>query len=224
MDSDSDSDGGGDADWLKLRAKRKARRMAVAVAVHRRRVVAALDQLRTDGRGPQGRKQREVPFSWEDHLMRLTEADFKLRYRLDIDSFYVLLNALRPSLEAGDAVMASRAKWGHPVTAEQKLAVTLRFLAGGMVLDLKLIYKLSKSGVYDSIWRTIDAINTCPHLPVDFPIDDVEKLKRLEAEFRSQSRGGIWEGQVSRTPIHCLTTPSPPPHPSSVTVMLGGCH
>ena len=34
-------------------------------------------------------------------------------------------------------------------------------------------------------------------MEIDFPINDVEKLKVLEADFRAHSRGGIWEGQVA---------------------------
>ena len=34
------------------------------------------------------------------------------------------------------------------------------------------------------------------HLPAGFPIDDVVKLKVLEADFRAKSAGGLWEGQV----------------------------
>ena len=50
---------------------------------------------------------------------------------------------------------------------------------------------VDRSFVYSCtcIWRVCDAVNE--HLPVEFPIDDVEKLKVLEAEFRAASRGGI---------------------------------
>ena len=79
-------------EWRARRIRKYARRLKVAVAVQRRRVVAALAALES-GQGPAGRKRRESPFCWEDHLARLTEAEFKARYRLDFDSFHELLRA-----------------------------------------------------------------------------------------------------------------------------------
>ena len=41
---------------------------------------------------------------WEQHVARLTESDFKLRYRLTADAFhYDLLPRVRPHLVAGEA-------------------------------------------------------------------------------------------------------------------------
>ena len=69
-------------------------RKAAAAATVRRRVVAdLLPFLCHDGRGPQGKKRRRegTPFSWDAHLLLLTEEEFKRRYRLDFDRFNVLL-------------------------------------------------------------------------------------------------------------------------------------
>ena len=81
-----------------------------------------------------------------------------------------------------------------------RLAVTLRYLAGGQILDLALIYHLSKNECYRTIRRTIDAINACPELKFFFPIDDADKLKELELEFaRAHFRrygNWSWRGQV----------------------------
>jgi hypothetical protein len=63
-----------------------------------------------------------------------------------------------------------------------------------MVTDLLMIYCISKGEAYNSIWRTIDAINKA--LPVVFPIDDPEKLALLEREFRGQSHVEDWAGEV----------------------------
>ena len=63
--------------------RKRARRLAIAAAMRRRQVVAAI-QLLSGGQGPQGKKRRtESRFSWKDHVSRLTEREFKLRYRLD---------------------------------------------------------------------------------------------------------------------------------------------
>jgi hypothetical protein len=75
---------------------------------------------------------------------------------------------------------------GAPVMAEVRLACALRFLAGGQILDLRLIFDLSKSECYSSVYRAVDAINKT--IKIEFPIGDTAKLESLEAEFRSMSR------------------------------------
>ena len=147
------------------------------------------------GRGPQGKKRRDkTPFIWEEHVLRLTELEFKQRYRLDYDSFRALLQILRSDLEVVDAKQAMNGNWGQIVDVRVKLAIALRFCAGGTPLDLRLIYRVSHDYVYKCVWLVVDAINK--HMPAGFPIDDVEKLTVLESDFRAKSMGGFWEGQV----------------------------
>lgn len=149
----------------------------------------------TSGQGPQGSKQRsEYSFDWTAHVARLTPDEFKQRYRLDFDSFYKLLDAIRADISVTSEQQARFAKCGGLVLPETRLAMALRFLAGGDPLDLKLIYDVSKSFVYDSVWAVVDAINN--RFSVEFPIDDEEKLRVLEAEFRARARCPGWIGQV----------------------------
>ena len=85
-----------DEAWHARRAAKKARLHKCAVAAQRKRVAAAVALLLNGGQGPQGKKRVESPFSWADHLARLTEREFKQRYRLDYDSFKELVNVVRP--------------------------------------------------------------------------------------------------------------------------------
>ena len=169
-----------------------------AVAHRRRCFVAALNHFaagHSSGQGPQGPKVRfDTEFSWRDHVARLTDRDFKLRYRLTLPAFNELLGMLRPYLKVKDEEKARMAKWGHLISEEAKLACTLRYLAGGDVKDLQLIYHISPGHVYKYIWMVVDAINEV--IKIEFPLKDRAKLKVLEAEFRAASRGGIWRGQV----------------------------
>ena len=176
-------------------ARSQRKRKLLAAAMWRHRFVVSLQLM--GGQGPRGKKKRPVQqtFCWRTHLMRLTATEFKARYRLDIDAFYDLLQIIKPCLEIKNEKMARLAKWGDLVLPEVELAMALRFMAGGSPLDLKLIYGIeSKSYVYDCVWLVVDACNK--KLAVEFPLHDVEKLKILEAEFRAQSIGGVWEGQV----------------------------
>ena len=58
-----------------------------------------------------------------------------------------------------------------------RLAVGLRYFAGGCPLHLSLIYKISKAHVFRCIWLAVDAINN--HL-INFPIDDAD-VKRWQS-------------------------------------------
>ena len=163
--------------WLRFRARKRFRRQHLSIAQHRR-WVAATGLCIGGGQGPCGRKRRELAhFSWEDHLLRLTEAEFKLRYRLNFDSFMDLLHILRADLVVSNEKQARFAKWGQLVLPEVKLAMALHFLAGGSPLDLKLIYHVSTSFVYDSIWLVVDAVNK--HLKMELPLDDTTRNSKF---------------------------------------------
>ena len=133
-----------------------------------------------------------LPFEWEEHLQRLNADEFRRRYRLPPEGFYNLLTMLWPQLHK-----PRKRKGGKRRTAPHvMLAVTLRFMSGGSVTDLKLIYGLRSSRtVYSLIWRTVDAINKL--LPVTFKIDDPNWLREREVEFAAVSSAPLaWRGQV----------------------------
>jgi hypothetical protein len=76
-----------------------------------------------------------------------------------------------------------------------RLAIVLRFLAGGQTVDLATIYHVTRKEVYNTIWRGVDAINKELEMPEDL-WDDPVKLGVMEAQFRSKSRAPSWVGQV----------------------------
>ena len=172
-----------------------------AVLVSRRRAAAAARKRQKSG--PQGKKRRPLSFfSWDDHTHRLSERGFKLRYRVDRASFAHLHGRLKDAIETKNLAQAKRSRRvGGRVASEVRLAVTLRYLAGSMVDDLALIYHISKNEVYKSLWATIDAINDHPDFKIQFPLDDVEALQKLELEFalaHERRYGSLsWRGQVS---------------------------
>ena len=169
---------------------------AAAAAGHKRRMMAAVASMNAPGgQGPQGKKHKVEPFSWEKHVRRLTVKQFKRRYRLSWGAFNRLLDKLRPDLAIINEKRAKDGHWGWVVPDAAKLAMALRYLAGGDPQDLYLIYHVSIGYVYRCVWAVVDSVNR--RLTWEFPIDDPEKLATLEAEFRSRSYGGIWEGQVA---------------------------
>ena len=180
------------------RKSREFKLELLCAVLSRRRQAGALAaaQHMQGGQGPPGPKMMPhwSGFVWADHVARLTESEFKLRYRLTADAFYDLVEILRPDLTACNERLARNAKWGHLISVETKLAIGLRFMAGGEPLDLKLIYDVDKSYIYTCIWLVVDAVNA--RLKVEFPLLDVDKLSVLESEFRAASRKGVWAGQV----------------------------
>ena len=186
-------DGGWDSsdneDWQALCRQRRAREqraqgdafLATAAASHRKRIggAAAAYVLHKPTQGPQGVKRKDSsPFIWRDHVARLTPAEFKLRYRLTAPVFNSLVERIEPHLSVKDDLQAIRSK-GAVIEPSTKLAVCLRFLAGGQILDLQLIYHLSKSVCYKYVWLGIDAINNT--IVIEFPFGNMEKLKVLPA-------------------------------------------
>ena len=125
---------------------------ALLALSHQRRLVAAAAALLTTMPGCGGAHRKPKDFSWQDHVEDMTEAEFKLRYRLDSHSFYKLLERLEPELQK-DEKQQLRARSGTPVATAVRLAVALRYFAGGDVLDLKLIYCMSKTAVMTCIWE-----------------------------------------------------------------------
>ena len=166
-----------------------------SVAARRRAALAVAAQaLQTGGQGPQGKKLKHQPFSWGDHVRRMDEVQFKRRYRLSWTSFNELLHMIDGDLSVSDEKQAKCSHQGVVVPNAVKLAIGLRYLAGGDPLDLYLIYHVHLSYVYKCVWAVVDAVNL--HIKIEFPIDDPEKLAVLEAGFRRNSIGGIWAGQV----------------------------
>lgn len=111
-------------------------------------------------------------------MQGLSSSDFKLRYRLDADAFYELLSTLGDEIDY--SIDTYEHKDGltttHLIEPATKLAIALRFMAGGQVSDLQEIYNVSKTRMcYECVWLVADAVNK--KIVIEFPIDDVEKLK-----------------------------------------------
>jgi hypothetical protein len=82
-----------------------------------------------------------------------------------------------------------------PIAAEVRLAVALRWLAGGNVNDIHRLHHVSKPEMYKSLWRVVDAVNA--KYSLSFPADDdLAGFRDLERGFRAKSTNQIVEGCV----------------------------
>jgi DDE superfamily endonuclease len=107
---------------------------------------------------------------------------FKRMYRLHEYDFDRVVSLITPIMQK--RVLSTSV----PVIV--KLAVTLRFLAGGIYLDLCFGYDLDENNIHALIFDTLTAIDECTDPWLDnivFPASK-EGLERLEAGFNKLSR------------------------------------
>jgi hypothetical protein len=128
---------------------------------------------------------------WEKEVAFLTPVEFKRMYRMELHSFNILLEMIRESLITDSRKLR---KGVLPVTPELKLAITLRFLAGGNVNDLWRLYGVSVTQLYVSVWATVDAINKNSHINIDF--SDRDQLQQIESGFAAKSSRQLFRGCI----------------------------
>lgn len=81
-----------------------------------------------------------------------------------------------------------------PIRPEVRLAVAIRFLAGGSYGDISQWWGLSWTSVYNSVWRVCRAL--VKHFPLNFPHDDEVKLSLLASGFDGRSTAACMHGCV----------------------------
>jgi hypothetical protein len=119
-------------------------------------------------------------------ITTMSDAYFKRMFRLDRPTFSWLLNLIRPKIQGCEKQACCSS--GSPVFPEIKLALALRFLAGGSYLDLAFAFDVSYKHVMDYVWEVFEAIDQVLN-NITFPLGDEEKLRALEQGFCSISKG-----------------------------------
>eukprot|EP00937_MAST-01D_sp_MAST-1D-sp2_P007373 g7373.t1 len=85
--------------------------------------------------------------------------------------------------------MACISRTAGAVCLNVQLAAALRFLAGGQVIDISLVFKpLSKTRVYQCIHDVVHAIYVAPSLRPKWIWDDPAELSKVEEGFRAKSK------------------------------------
>jgi len=121
---------------------------------------------------------------WDEHVRKLIhECLFDRTYRMTHRTFKTLVSLIRVELNH----KAHQSRVPEPVTVELMVALTLRYLAGGSVLDLKNVYTTNRSWAYKLRDKVIDAILSCDALEVSFPVNDMDKLNEIRLGFMSKS-------------------------------------
>ena len=92
---------------------------------------------------------------------RLDDSTFKRMFRVDRSTFDEILVAIEPFLEEKKVEKAINSS-GSSISNKTRLAVTLRWLAGGSYIDLCFAWGVGKSTFYSErgvLWPTIEAID-----------------------------------------------------------------
>jgi hypothetical protein len=140
-------------------------------------------------------------------LLSLSEqqpALFKRMFRLDREDFFEQLRLITPEITRDSTNVGST--WIDPMI---KLAITLRFLAGAIYLDLSWGYDIPHKTVHAYINETLVALDKANN-NIKFPIDDEAELEKLEAGF-ADICGGIFRGTVAAGDGIVFRTDAPSP-------------
>lgn len=124
-----------------------------------------------------------------EELDRLSDEMFARMFRMSRAYFDKLLALISPLLPITDVAMAELSS-GSSICNRTKLAVTLRWLAGGSYLDLCFGWAISKTSFFSDrgvVWPVLEAINQA--LEIGLPLNDVEELNKNADEFLKFSQG-----------------------------------
>ena len=93
--------------------------------------------------------------SWDRTVQFLSNKEFRVMYRMDLEAFNALLFKLRQRITSNPKYLR---KAVFPVIPELRLALTLRYLAGGSVQDLWLMYGVSRQSMPSTIYSKLASI------------------------------------------------------------------
>lgn len=128
---------------------------------------------------------------WKSHVSFLTPKEFKRVYRLSEVSFNRLLRLIWADIYTDPKYLR---RCVAPVSPELRLAMTLRYLAGGNNNDIWVRFGVSESEMYRSIWKTVDAINKAIPIKTDF--SNNETLESIERGFAAKSSRQLMRGCI----------------------------
>jgi hypothetical protein len=192
-----------------LEARRNARRQArEAIASARReraKKLAILTMIMEEESDEEHARTSKVPkartrssplerarLNWSSFKEgKVRDGTFARTFRMDVPSFEKLESMLRPRLQK-DNDMALRSSSGA-IEPSVRLAITLRFLAGGSYLDLCDIYKCHRSTMYSVVWDTVSAINDHPDLALRWP----SSREEVDANAAGFTKNTVFTGCVA---------------------------
>ena len=172
---------------INKRAKRAANDQAMMYAVVatvdsvQAAVLVASEEETKQGRQPGSinvkRERRDI----KEHFASLGAHLFRRMYRMHEEDFDLLYEILLPALP----VPKKRSRGATPngdISNKARLAMALRFCAGGDKHDIAATHVVHPNEVYKSLWLVVDAINNTPSMKMEFPADH-DQQQKLADEF-----------------------------------------
>lgn len=169
-----------------LRADRRSDRNR-----RRRRWLAIALVLQEEEERNRRTQQSRLRLDWNLEMERLLyEGEFKRTYRMSSASFERLCGLL-VELDRPARAWTNRS----PVSVENKLQMTIRFLCGGLVDDLRRAGGVDRSYCYRIIKDVMRAIIGVPALQISFPTAPTER-ESAAAAFSARSNEQVMNGCV----------------------------
>ena len=105
-------------------------------------------------------------------------------YRMSQESFWTLHSLLEPTL-----LNRKRKRGATPngdVSSVSRLSQALHYFAGGEPADIMQTHGVAYMEVYNSVWKVVDAVNSCPELQFTFPHNHALQ-QQIAAAFKAKS-------------------------------------
>ena len=152
------------------------------------------------GRSPRERIRRTV----EEIYQCLGPVYFRRAYRMTYESFLKLHEKVAPKIiEAFQQQRRYHRKGGRKgskggyyklppihngaISTSVRLALALRYFAGGSPYDLMAKYGVSHTSVFDSVWIVVEAIKNVSDFDIEYPSSHDEQ-RRIAKEFKQKSQ------------------------------------
>ena len=169
-------------------------------------MMAAFVQLKADTRKFKWQEDRLV---WDDYVAKLEHKnEFHGHFRMSKKAFTKLCELLRVYI-AVDEVKARNSVDTEPIYPELVVAVSIRWLAGGIWDDIKDAFGISRSSFYRVTGTFINACLVIEDLAIVPPTTPAE-IQRQASLFASKTSADIFRGCVGAIdgiliPIKCPT-------------------
>ena len=116
---------------------------------------------------------------------------FKRAYRMQESSFWKLLDLLETKMPKKPRGKKTRGRTPNgDVPNSVRLAMAIRYFAGGDPLDIACVYKVNRSVVYESVWSIVEVINHTTALDIKYPTQHAEQ-RAIANEFKAKSAVGF---------------------------------
>ena len=128
-----------------------------------------------------------------DEMKGLSDQQFQRMFRLTRIAFYWLLEKIGKKIEPQPCLKHLFHHSDKEISAETRLAMTLRWLAGGSYLDICFAFGISIGNFFRStgvLWPTIEAINE--ELSIDLDLTDINELNTISRGFATYCQNRVY--------------------------------